>query len=778
MVKRPTLQLKFKIPLIIVGFSLMVGAALQIAIYMTYRERTLAGIESEFLAVTTSRRDDLHEWIETISKKLLVEAASPATASAIREIGAAYRAIPGNPTNVLQAAYISENPHPVRERHNLMRAAGDEAYHDRHDAYHPFFLELQQQFSLYDVFLFDNQGNLIYSVFKESDFAQNFDSGPYTNSGLGAALKAMRELRKGETRMIDLAPYAPSNGAPAGFIITPVIARDGAALGAIAFQLPLDAILTRFKFELGLGETGEAFLIGEDFKMRTPSRFEGRFSELDPAKPSEHLAALFAGTEGYFTDTSLQSGARGFAHVMMLEGPGIMWGLVVERDAKEVLAPVRGFLLKTLTILAVAAAMVLALGAIVARSITKPIMRLSDTVQAIASGNLSVPVVDAARQDELGQIGQSLEGLREKLLLGETLKAEREEQEAEQSRVVRALSGGLRNLATGDLTQALDEPFASEYEALRDNFNKTQQTLNETITKVIEVSESIRTRSTEINRASEDLSHRTENQAAALEETAAALDELTGSVRSAAEGAKKVEGIVTQARREAEESGTVVQGAVAAMTEIEKSSDQISQIIGVIDDIAFQTNLLALNAGVEAARAGDAGKGFAVVASEVRALAQRSSAAAKEIKMLISTSTQHVGRGVDQVGRAGEALRVIVDRVAHIATLVSEIASGAGEQSTGLAEINIGVTQLDQVTQQNAAMVEEATAASQSLHHEATSLAEMVAKFTTLANVARGASAPGSLNARQDGAAFPARPWDSVARMAGGTKGVGVWQEF
>lgn len=214
------------------------------------------------------------------------------------------------------------------------------------------------------------------------------------------------------------------------------------------------------------------------------------------------------------------------------------------------------------------------------------------------------------------------------------------------------------------------------------------------------------------------------------------------------------------------------------MTEIEKSSDQISQIIGVIDDIAFQTNLLALNAGVEAARAGDAGKGFAVVASEVRALAQRSSAAAKEIKTLISASTQHVGRGVDQVGRAGDALRVIVERVAHIATLVSEIASGAGEQSTGLAEINIGVTQLDQVTQQNAAMVEESTAASQSLHHEATSLADMVAKFSTSDQAGRHAPVVVDLGTHHASSSFKARNRPAAARTATGTNGIGVWQDF
>ena len=249
-----------------------------------------------------------------------------------------------------------------------------------------------------------------------------------------------------------------------------------------------------------------------------------------------------------------------------------------------------------------------------------------------------------------------------------------------------------------------------------------------------QASRSIRSRADDISTASEDLSRRTENQAATLEQTAAALDELTTSIRAAAKGAREVETIVQSARGEAEDSGKVVMSAVEAMNGIERSSDQISRIIGVIDDIAFQTNLLALNAGVEAARAGESGRGFAVVASEVRALAQRSSEASKEIKELITTSTQLVGRGVDAVGSAGQALTLMVDRVSHISTLVSDIATGAAQQSTALGEVNTGVTQLDQVTQRNAAMVEQSMTATQSLQQEALGLDALMANFTTSAS--------------------------------------------
>jgi methyl-accepting chemotaxis protein len=239
----------------------------------------------------------------------------------------------------------------------------------------------------------------------------------------------------------------------------------------------------------------------------------------------------------------------------------------------------------------------------------------------------------------------------------------------------------------------------------------------------------IRAGSGEIAKAADDLSRRTEQQAASLEETAAALDQITATVNRTAEGAGQAKTIVEAARSQAEASGEIVREAVGAMNAIEHSSRQIGQIIGVIDEIAFQTNLLALNAGVEAARAGDAGRGFAVVASEVRALAQRSAEAAKEIKGLIAASAGEVKSGVELVGRTSEALGAIVSQVSEISSVVGEIASSAHEQATGLKQVNTAVNQMDQMTQQNAAMVEQSTAASRNLSNEAEDLGRLMARF-------------------------------------------------
>jgi methyl-accepting chemotaxis protein len=301
--------------------------------------------------------------------------------------------------------------------------------------------------------------------------------------------------------------------------------------------------------------------------------------------------------------------------------------------------------------------------------------------------------------------------------------------EAEARLVVGELAQALQRLAEGDMTHRIGARFPESYEQLKRDYNAAAEQLRSTLQSIVEVNGRVRSSIREISGASDDLSRRTEQQAATLEETAAALDGITATVRRTADGANHSCDLVAKAHDRAAHSGEVVRSAVEAMNSIEASSQQIGQIIGVIDEIAFQTNLLALNAGVEAARAGDAGKGFAVVAQEVRALAQRSAEAAKEIKALISTSAEQVDRGVALVGRTGEALDGIATQVGEINAVIAEIAQAATAEAGSLLEVNSAVGGLDQVTQQNAAMVEEATAATQALAGEVEKLSQLVARF-------------------------------------------------
>jgi len=381
--------------------------------------------------------------------------------------------------------------------------------------------------------------------------------------------------------------------------------------------------------------------------------------------------------------------------------------------------------------------------------IINPLTNLQSVMERLASGNLQVNVLGRERKDEVGRMARTVQIFKDaslqKLNLEEKAKdmaqrAERERVEAERARailqeqqkfVVDSLAAGLEQLASGDLQFRLATKFSSEYEKLRGDFNHAMEKLHETLGSIALDTKVVRAGAGEIRQASDDLSKRTEQQAASLEETAAALDEITATVRKTADGANAARDVVSTAKTDAERSGAVVRDTVSAMSGIETSSKQIGNIIGVIDEIAFQTNLLALNAGVEAARAGDAGRGFAVVATEVRALAQRSADAAKEIKSLISASGQQVATGVRLVGETGKALGRIVEQVERLNSLVNEIAASAQEQATGLAEVNSAINQMDQVTQQNAAMVEQTTAASHSLVAEAEKLSRLVAQFQT-----------------------------------------------
>jgi methyl-accepting chemotaxis protein len=357
------------------------------------------------------------------------------------------------------------------------------------------------------------------------------------------------------------------------------------------------------------------------------------------------------------------------------------------------------------------------------RAVSTPLGAMTGAMEELAHGNLDTHVPHADQNDEIGRLAASMTGFKNQLAAAERSKAEQTQV------IVASIGAGLDHLAKGDLTHRVTSELTGSFAKLKEDFNVAMTRMQDTLKNVLSSTGQITTGAGEISQAADDLSRRTEQQAASLEQTAAALEEITATVKKTASNAKEARTSVTSAQQAAEAGGSVVNTAITAMDGIANSSKQITDIIGVIDEIAFQTNLLALNAGVEAARAGDAGRGFAVVASEVRALAQRSSEAAKQIKTLINASGQQVQSGVKLVGESGAALRKIMDQVQQINALVSEMAQAAEQQSTGIEEVNSAVAQMDQVTQQNAAMVEQSTAASRNLASETQQLQSLVGFF-------------------------------------------------
>ncbi|USI72959.1 methyl-accepting chemotaxis protein [Sphingomonas morindae] len=395
------------------------------------------------------------------------------------------------------------------------------------------------------------------------------------------------------------------------------------------------------------------------------------------------------------------------------------------------------------------------------RRLFGPLASMCDAMDRLAHGDYEIALPASGRRDEIGTIGEALRHFRQAAI-------DKAAAEADQRIAMETLATRLQGLAAGDLTGRIGAECPAAYDQLRTDFNAAVAGLAEALHAVTLSAESIHRGASEISQASDDLAQRTERQAGSLAETASAMGGITGSIRETAGIAGEANQAVGAMHAEIDESSAAAARAMTAMQAIEGSAHEIAQIIAVIDGIAFQTNLLALNAGVEAARAGESGRGFAVVASEVRALAQRSAEAARDVKARISSSTTHVGEGVALVGRTRDTLAQAVARIGTINTLVADMAAAAGRQSSGVEQISAAVSEIDAVTQQNAAMVEEATAAARSLTNEAEALAQQVARFTL--DGRREAGRPVPVAARR--AAAPRR------RAAGGAQAAALAEDW
>ncbi|PZU21853.1 MAG: methyl-accepting chemotaxis protein [Shinella sp.] len=529
----------------------------------------------------------------------------------------------------------------------------------------------------------------------------------------------------------------------------PVIS-GGKLIGVSGIDVSL-ASLSEHLAKLKPFGTGRVMLVSGDGKWlvaptaeRLMKAYDGEHADLLKQSIASMKPVDFQATEASGSD-------EGYQRVILpFQVPDMptTWAVLVDVPNSAIGASVnQQTMMMVISAVVVLGAVILALYLAVGAFIRRPINSLVADVGRLGAGDYEHPVSGQNRADEIGSVAKALEGFRHTLSQSRRLEQEANahRQDAENQRslsetdrnraaelqrhIVGIVGEGLSALSRGELTYRITEDFPGEYAKLRSDFNSAIASLDETIMTVNSAIHGIGSGTGEISVSVSNLSQRTEQQAASLEETAAALNEITEQVNSSAENAKSAAKSVTMTCSDAEKSGEIVQRAITSMHAIESSSSQIGQIIGVIDEIAFQTNLLALNAGVEAARAGDAGKGFAVVAQEVRQLAQRSAEAAKEIRALINASSTQVADGVDLVGKAGTALQSIASQVLQISGLIQEISQSASEQAVGLKEVNAAMNQMDQVTQHNAAMVEETTAASMTLKDEAERLRTLASRF-------------------------------------------------
>jgi methyl-accepting chemotaxis protein len=704
--------IRFKVPLAVIGMGVVVALLTGSLAYVTLRDHVVAAAGQTLERETTDIGLRIETWAAGLSTGVRAQAANPAVAKAIQQFVAALPELGAEPLAELRRVYITENPHEARR--DLAKPEDRGGFHFRHSTLHAFFAGFAAEQGHSDLYLISGSGDVLYSVEKAEDFATNLLTGPGASGEFGRVVALALAAEAGTSVLSDLLPYGPAGGEAALFVAAPVFDAFDKRMGVLAFRVPAAALAAQTSGRRSF------MVLGGDGRARAGA------DPADPVPPLPHHRPQGPGTT-LSADVTLGDGTTGMAAAMAL--PTTAWTLVNERSWNDILSETNDFRVRAVWVAAVLLTAIGAAGYGLALSITEPVGRLSAALGRVAAGDLGAPVPGTARGDEVGRMAAALDGLRATLAVAATADRQRAAMQADQDGVVARLGAALRALSEGDLAARIETPFPDALEPLRTDCNQAVARLDATLGDVVSAAVRLSSGARTLGTSTAELAARTETQAATLAETTLALDQLTQSLGTMAEAARHADGIVALAAAEAEASGSVVAAAVGAMTGIERSAGQIRQIIGVIDDIAFQTNLLALNAGVEAARAGDAGRGFAVVAAEVRALAQRSSSAAREIKDLIAVSATQVAAGVAEVGRTGTTLDSLAARVRDIARLVAEIARAASHQAVGIAELSTAAAALDAVTQKNAGMVARSDDDCRRMLRDTEGLGAQVARF-------------------------------------------------
>jgi len=774
------LKLSIKLPLIISTLGLMIAAIIGFNAYQDAKHIIETSIEEKFSATLSARTDSLTRLFQANQSFTMAEGANPTTLSAINFFSRAWTDMLGEQSEILQNLYAKEDT-------AIPDTSGASTQYARvHDKYHPYFETVMKTQGFGDVFLIDPKGNIIYSVAKGQDFATNLVSGEWRNTNLAYAFLAALDTEPGQAVFFDYTSYAPSGGHAAGFMATALYDDQGRLKGVIAFQVTANLVASIVQNLSGLNQTAQVYLVGRDMLMRSNSRFDGQPQMLDPLPRRAHLNEVFDGGTVDFRQVTGLNGQPTLTTVSQINFERIQWAVVVEQDVAELFAPIAELRNNMLLLLALSTIVIGVCSWLVSRTISTPLTTIRESLASISNGDLLSEIPYLNRSDDIGSLAHSLQSLRKTLCQANTESEQRADAEMQQQIVVNSLRDAINDFSEGNLLVRIKTDFPGENAALKESFNTAMLKMNDTISALVHSSSEIDQNAHDVENSSNDLSQKAIEQAANLEETAAAITELNASVKMTAESASDADEIMDRAKNDAETNGKVVNLAMDAMDKIATSSQKITQVTSVIEDLAFQTNLLALNAGVEAARAGEAGRGFAVVASEVRALAQRSSEAAKEINTLIHESAENVADGVQLVEKAGKSFESMIQDFDKVSESVSDIATAAREQSVGLEEINSAVDALDMVTQKDAAVASDVHATGKTMVVEASKLTQLAASFRIDETTKPVVSAPLASIPKPDDTAMPAFAHQSVQEAVAVNESPsakvqhddGFWDEF
>jgi methyl-accepting chemotaxis protein len=780
-----------KLPLALLGSALLVSVGVGLASYLIGSEALRSSAETNLATLASERASQVSTYLKSVEDDLVATSRSEATVQALRDFAGAWLQFKVDPTAEVRKLYVDDNPN--KDDLSALETLGTTgAYDVPHTRAHKGFRSQIAIRGYRDLYLFDLKGFMVYSVNKAEDFGTSFaDGGPLATSTLGSVFQQAVAIENPDDIVFaDFAPYQAASGLPASFFAKPVFNAQGRKIGVLAIQLPSERLDAVVGDRTGLGETGEVIIAGSDGLLRSDSTFTPDSDALVTPFAGPMLDAALAGTPSGGETTAYRA-----TDMLVAAAPittrGQPWAAVAVMATSEVLAPVANMRNMMLLIGAGLLAVVAAAGLLFSRTITKPITRLTSTMEALAQGDLDAEVRGAERSDELGAMARAVEVFRangqkvaqmteaeaaqvlanqadrarmmvslqrafgdvvDAAIAGDfSRRVEAEFPDAELNALARSVNSLVETVdrglgETGDVLSALAETnltrrvrgdYEGAFARLKADTNAVAEKLGEIVGQLRHTSGALKTATGEILSGANDLSERTTRQAATIEETSAAMEQLTSTVL---DSASKAEAASTQAKavsRTAEEGGQVMAAATEAMDRITQSSSKISNIIGLIDDIAFQTNLLALNASVEAARAGDAGKGFAVVAVEVRRLAQSAASASADVKTLIEQSANEVRGGSKLVSDASTKLSSVLTAIRDNTTALEAISRDSREQAGAINEVNAAIQQMDEMTQHNAALVEETNAAIEQTEAQANELDRIVDIFTIDAKPAR-----------------------------------------
>ncbi len=709
--KLTNLKIAQKLPLSVVGCALIAALGVGSASYWEAAATVEETTNAKFEATLADRKEAFARYLSSIEQDLSIMAASPQVQTALVDFTRAWGTLGTNATGHLQDIYINSNPHPTGSKH-LLDAGADGSYYSKlHAAHHPWVRTFLEQKGYYDIFLFDLEGNLIYSVFKELDYATNINSGEWKDSDLGVVFRnAAAAADASTTPFTDFAPYGPSHGAPASFIARAVFNASGQKIGVISFQMPIDVINAVMQSAEGLGETGEVLLVGEDRLMRADSRLSETSTLLVTSVESPAVDAVFAGERTDRADydiNHLENEVRTYAQA--IEFLGVKWALAAQITEDEVtssLTIMRNIIaLITLTLIA----LITGIGIYLARQIANPISHSTEAMNRLAAGETDMEITSTDRTDEIGEMARAVEVFQQNAIDRMTLETAQ---------------------AEGQLAK---ETRTAELEKMISGFESSMKEMLGTVSAA----------ATELEHTASSMTATSEDTSAKSSAIAAASDEASTNVQTVAGAAEELSSSIQEIRRQVEQSTSVTQKATDTANKandriegLSAAAKQINDVVGLIQDVAEQTNLLALNATIEAARAGEAGKGFAVVASEVKELANQTARATEEISQQISAVQSSTDEAViairnvtATVGEISEISDAIATSVEQQQAATIEISSNVQEAASSSNEVTANVAGLSTAANESAGAASQVQSAAGELAGQAENLKSTVDEF-------------------------------------------------